>query len=524
MTDPSAALPLALLQRLCTSREMARMDAHAIETVGISGKALMENAAGSVAACLLRLFGEAGAKRPVVVCCGSGNNGGDGYAVARLLKADGVEVTVVKVGQPTGADAKANLAEWAARGDTVDFGSDPAAAASRLQGAGAIVDALFGTGLNRPVGGAAGELIAAINAAPAPIKLAVDVPSGMDSDSGRVWSSAVRCSHTVALQIGKVGCYQHPGAAFAGRTEIADISIPVRWEPSAPATYLLNSAFVRQLLPDRPAAGHKGTFGHLLTLCGSTGMGGAALLCSLAALKVGTGLVTAGVPRGLLDGFLAAAPELMTLSAEEGSPEAFQESQGDFFLEAARARSAVVVGCGVGQREATRAFVARVAAELELPLLIDADGLNLLGGKALAARAHPTVITPHPGELLRLSGLGREDLANDRVGQARRLAAEWGVVLLLKGAGSVVAAPGGEVFINPTGDDGLATAGTGDVLSGMIGGFLAQGLEPLAAALAGVYLHGLARDCRREELAPAYFTAGDLIEGINAALKTVAAV
>jgi NAD(P)H-hydrate epimerase len=502
---------------------MRRWDANAIEHLGIPGRRLMENAAEAVVAKVQKLLQPDAAGSGVVVCCGAGNNGGDGFAVARLLKEKGLAVAVIALGEPDGADAKANHDAWREMGETLPFAQKHAEAETRLEGAGLIVDALFGTGLNRAVSGPAEALIEKMNAAPVPLKVAVDVPSGINSDTGARMGCAVSCTHTVTFQVAKPGCFQFPGAAHAGQVEVADIAIPVDWEPSDPATYLLNGAFVRRLLPGRPADGHKGTFGHLLAICGSAGMGGSALLAGLAGLKVGTGLVTVGVPRCLRDGFLGAAPELMTLSCEEGGENAFEAVQGEFFLRAAGTRNAVALGCGVGQEEETRAFVHRMVEGVEGPLLIDADGLNALDAARLRARRAPTVITPHPGELVRLSGLAKEALVADRVGEARRLAADWGVVLVLKGAGTVVAAPTGEVFINPTGDPALATAGTGDVLSGMIGGLLAQHLPPLSAALAGVFLHGLARECRREELAEAFFSARDLIEGINGALKALPA-
>ncbi|MCZ6559137.1 MAG: NAD(P)H-hydrate dehydratase [SAR324 cluster bacterium] len=518
MTAPSAPLlPLDLLPRLCTSREMRRWENKAIESLGKSGRLLMENAASAVKKHVIDLLRDVDGPGPVVVCCGAGNNGGDGYAVARLVHNHGLEVTVIRVGEPASADARANAEAWSGLGETIDFLRSRAQAAAALEGAGAVVDAIFGTGLNRPVTGEAAELIQLINSASSQLKVAVDLPSGVNSDTGGVTQDAVRCTHTVSFQAPKLGCYQYPGMGYTGRVLVEDIAIPVEWEGGDPATYLLNQVFAQALLPERPLDGHKGTFGHLLAICGSAGMGGSALLAGLAALKTGTGLVTVGVPRLLRDGFLKAAPELMTLSPEAGDTSKFEQAHAPFFLEAARSRSAVVLGCGLGQSPGTQALVKELTAGLDMPLLIDADGLNALDGTALTSRAWPTVITPHPGEFLRLSGLSKEDLSGDRVGHARRLAMEWGVVLVLKGAGSIIAAPSGEIFINSTGDAGLATAGTGDVLSGIVGGLLAQGITALEAALLGVFLHGLARDCSREEISGRYFSAQDLIEGLNAA-------
>ena len=498
------------------------MDAHAIQALGLPGRLLMENAARAVADRVSALLDARAAPGPVAVCCGGGNNGGDGYAAARLLANRGRAVTALRLGAPTGEDAQANAQAWSRFGATLDAQAEPERCRALLREAACIVDALFGTGLGRPVEGAAAVLIEAINAAAAasgaPV-VAVDIPSGVHGDTGQVLGHAVRATHTVTFQVGKPGCYQFPGAAHAGEVEVASVSIPPRWPAGAPGTWRLTADFAAALLPARPADGHKGTFGHLLTVCGSAGMGGAALMASLAGLKVGTGLVTAGVPRALRDHFLGAAPELMTLAAEEGPAEAFGPEQAPLFLEAAATRDAVVLGCGIGRRPETAAFVQRLVAGIRRPLLIDADGLFALEPAHLRARPGPTVLTPHPGELGRLAALPREALAADRLGSARRLAAEWNVVLVLKGAGTVVAEPGGEAFLNPTGDAGLASGGTGDVLSGIVGGLLAQGLGALPATLLGVYLHGLARDCQREALSAAYFTAADLIAGINPALQ-----
>jgi ADP-dependent NAD(P)H-hydrate dehydratase / NAD(P)H-hydrate epimerase len=292
----------------------------------------------------------------------------------------------------------------------------------------------------------------------------------------------------------------------------------LRCAAGAPATYRLTRAFARALLPARAAAGHKGTFGHVLAICGSAGMGGAAQLCGLAAAKVGTGLVTLAVPRALQDRFLAGAPELMTFAPEDGSAQHFASVHADALAAEAATRDAVVIGCGLGRAPETGDFVRALVPRIRAPLLLDADALYGLDVAALAGRALPAILTPHPGELARLSGLRVAELERNRVGHARTLARRWGVVLVLKGAGTVVAAPDDTVFINPTGDAGLATGGTGDVLSGTIGGFLAQGVAPLPAALLGVYVHGLARDLTRPALSAAAFTAMDLVRGLNAAL------
>lgn len=512
-----ASIPIDLAQRLCSAAEMRAMDTYAIETLEIPARLLMENAAHWITAKVAQLCG-GNADASIVVCCGRGNNGGDGYAAARLMQNRGLNACVIALGEPAGGDALANRDVWSTFGDTWDFPAEAQTVQELLGGADIIVDALFGTGLSRTLEGDAARLIEAINGSPAPVKIAVDVPSGINADNGQAMGLAVKCTHTVTVQVGKIGLFQPPGSEYAGQTAAVPISIPPRWPDDAPGTYLVTEEFARALLPPRPLAGHKGTFGHLLAVCGSAGMAGAAALAGLGAIKSGTGLVTVGVPPALQDRLLHLAPELMTLAPGKGSVAAFEGAHLSFMLAEAESRTASVIGCGFGRRDSTGQFTRDYVQRCPLPLLIDADGLYFMDGRLLAARKPDTVITPHGGELSRLAALSVDELSADRVAHARRLAREWGVVLVFKGSGTVIAAPDGSAFINPTGDDGLATAGSGDVLSGIIGGFLAQRIPALNAAILGVYMHGLARDLAREEVSGASFSASDLVQGINRAM------
>lgn len=542
--EMAEAFPFALMTRLATAAEMRAMDEHAINHLKLPGRLLMENAAQAVVGKLLAALspgyqsqeatsGSSISTARIAVCCGTGNNGGDGYAVARLLANRGFSVTVIGLGQPVGDDALANAKAWAHFGATLDWHTQKSEVEVLLQKAVALVDAIFGTGLGRPVEGDAATLIQAFNKAPAPSKIAVDLPSGVDSDTGQVQGVATQCTHTVCLQTGKPGCWQHPGAEQAGEVSIAPISIPPHWPNDQAGCYLTTRQAASALLPPRPPAGHKGTFGHLLALCGSGGMGGAALLAGSAALKSGAGLVTMGVPGILRDTFVKEAPELMTLSplvaadshatgAEAGQSAFFSAANLPFYLEEAQTRDALVIGCGLGRNPETAGFVAGILQETQNPLVVDADGLYHLNPDQLKARKAPTVITPHPGEMARLCGWEKSRLAEDRIGAARRFAGEWGVVLVLKGPATVVAAPDGAVCLNTTGDNGLASGGSGDVLTGIIGAFLAGGMPAFQAAVLGVYLHGLARDCQRSSITPAAFTAGNLLSGINPAMRLLA--
>ena len=516
------ALPYPLLEPMLLADHMRAMDQQAVR-LGFSVRSLMENAAQATVAYLVPLLAP-GSR--VVVCVGQGNNGGDGYAVARLLSQMGHVVTVVEQGLPTGVDSRANRDAWLPLGITLDAGIDPLACRQALAQAQILVDALFGTGLNRPLADSWQTMVGWLNASPAHIKLAVDVPSGVDADTGQIWGAAVRCTHTVTFQAAKPGLYLYPGRELAGEIHLADIGLPPLPldHPHGPHPWRLTASFAGALLPQRPAWGHKGTFGHVLVAGGKSGMGGAVLLAALGALKTGSGLVSAAVPAALHNAFLAAAPEIMTICPAQGSTQYWEASQGEDLLGAAQDKQAWVLGCGLGRRAETQALIPWVVEAWDKPLVLDADGLYALQPNMLNRRRGPTVLTPHPGEMARLSGLSVLDIQADRMGVARRFAQAWNVVLVLKGSPTVVAAPDGQCFLNSTGDHGLATGGTGDVLAGMIGSLLAQGLEALPAALLGVYLHGLSRDCQREAgISAPFFTARDLIEGINLALQRLGA-
>ncbi len=517
------------LIRLADTISMREMDRHALEDLGIQGLVLMENAARSVADWLTenKLKNDPDAR--IVVCCGKGNNGGDGFAIARLLANRGYDIHVVDAGEAKKGDARKNQLLWEQFGESASF---PDANASRLiEEADVLIDAIFGIGIEQPIEGAYREWIEIFNSNKTALRVAVDIPSGVSTDESQILGIAARCQHTITFQTGKPGCYQHPGVLYSGKVHIADISIPEIWPEklpakdsasessiniSTPCTYLLTAEFVRELIPERLPDAHKGSSGHLLTVCGSSGMGGAASLSSTAALKSGAGLVSACVPGDLRDHLPGQAAEVMTVSPHNAS-EYFSEEHADFVEQLASVRNAVVLGCGLGVHSKTVAFVQQLTKHLSVPLLIDADGLNNLDESVLQERIGTAVITPHPRELSRLCEQSVTEIQQNRISTVRRLAQEWNVVLLLKGAYTVIGSPDGKIFINPTGNSALATAGSGDVLSGFIGGFLAQGLSPLNAALTGAYMHGLAAECFTQKTKNKYMLASDLFEGLRLA-------
>ncbi len=506
---------------LTTAAEMRALDQWTIAH-GTPGHVLMERAGAGAARVLRERF--SGLRGRVVVICGRGNNGGDGFVVARHLKRARFAVETWLLGRPEAVrgDAARMLAAWRRAGGRVESLADEgrlAALRTRLARAAVIVDAIFGTGLETPVAGLAAAVIEAINAARAPV-LAVDLPSGLSADTGRPLGTAVRAAATATFGFAKVGLCIHPGVEHAGALTVVDIGIP----PAAvaavgPRTTLLEPHEVGRLLPRRRRDAHKGHFGHVLVIAGSRGKTGAALLATEGAARSGAGLTTlaaAATLQPVLEGHVREAMTAALPDAADGIAVLGDGSVVDGLL---AGRAAVVCGPGLGLAEGTRALVAHVVRRCAAPLVLDADGLNAVAGtELLAVRAGPTVVTPHPGEMARLVGTDTAAVQADRLGTARRLAAATGAVVVLKGARTVIASPDGTAAICPAGNPGMASGGTGDVLAGVVGGLLAQGLAPADAAALAVFAHGLAGDrveARRGEVG---LLARDLLAELPAAL------
>jgi NAD(P)H-hydrate epimerase len=425
------------------------------------------------------------------VACGPGNNGGDGLVLARHLHAWCLPVAVwmLAPAERLGGDAAANLAR--ARAFGVRFESALAPADGDL-----VVDALFGTGLARALEGEAAAAVARIGAArPRCSVLSVDLPSGLDGDTGQSLGACVAADATVTLGLPKLGLALEPGRSLAGRIVVARIGIADEAPGVAIAAALWTRAEAARRLPPRPRAGHKGSFGHVLVAAGSRGKTGAAALAALGAARAGAGLVTLATPASSQPVLAAKTTEAMTAALPESDGELAPAAEKPL-LELAAARDVVVLGPGLGRAEGTQALVQRVTRALAAPLVLDADALFALREDlgALAARGGATVLTPHPGEAATLLGVGAAELNRDRVAAARELARRSGAVALLKGAATVIAHPDGRVVVNPTGGPLLATGGTGDVLAGMVGGLLAQGVGAFEAAALAAFVHGAAAD------------------------------
>ncbi|MBX6394538.1 MAG: NAD(P)H-hydrate dehydratase [Alicyclobacillaceae bacterium] len=497
---------------LVTNAEMRKLDRYTIEEVGIPAVVLMENAGAGVARWAAELTPPGGR---IVVVAGKGNNGGDGLVAARHLAGRGYRVEVLLSVSPDDLSGEAALQwralrHWPAETHVDDGTSDWGELWRRAD---LIVDALLGTGLSRPVDASRARLIDGINASGRPV-LSVDLPSGLDGDTGRVMGTAVKATWTLCLGLAKRGLVLGDGPRFAGTWRVEDIGLA----PEGPERLgtdrvrLIEKEDVRDWLPERPYDAHKGTFGHLLVVAGRPHMWGAALMSGTAAYRAGTGLVTIALRGDQVPPWLGVHPELMA----------------DFWSDPAQAtlltkgKQALVVGPGLGRFEGDVLWLKQLLSQVEAAV-VDAGALDVWkeavsDGWRPAARV---VLTPHPKEMARLTGLSTAEVQGDRIEVARRVAQTYGCVVVLKGAFTVVADPHERVWINPTGNPGMATGGTGDVLAGVIGGLLAQGLDPLQAAAAGVYLHGLAGDLAVQEMGAAALVATDLVNMLGAAIRRI---
>jgi NAD(P)H-hydrate epimerase len=539
------------MQRLVTAVQMQELDRRATAEHGIPGLTLMENAGRGVVESMEKHLGSLDGTQPLVVC-GKGNNGGDGFVVTRLLLARKAKPDCILLGRAAdlSGDALTNYQRLAdsgcavrevSEGNCPRTGTVPSALEPLFADRKVVIDALFGTGLTRAPSGLAAEAIKLINNSGAYV-VSIDLPSGLHSDTGVPYEPCVRADLTVTMALPKLGLWLYPGRALAGTVEVVDIGMPegdcpqgsvpkggVSPGPGVPKTVedaqtcLLDAAYVRSILPHRRPDGHKGTFGTALIVAGSRGFSGAAVLAGRAAVRSGCGLVNLAFPDGIGDIVGSDVIEAVKTPLPQTEIQSLSPAGLETLLEASGNAEAIAIGPGIGTDHRTRNLELAFLAEVEKPTVIDADGVSNLAGKlALLSRAKtPLVLTPHPGEFSRLTGLKTEDVNADRVGISRRFATERKVVLVLKGASTVIAAPGGRVFINPTGNSGLAKGGTGDVLTGLIAGLMAQGMSPFDAACAGVFLHGLAADIAVQSLTEYCLAAGDLPDFLPRAFASV---
>ncbi len=511
--------------KVLDAKQMQEVDQCAIKEFKIPGLILMENAGLKVIDVIKGIFPDLIGKR-VVVLVGKGNNGGDGLVIARHLSNAGAKVGTFIFGLPEQfpADSRSNYEILANMQEPIWLLNDEQNLEKlqwALLKADLIVDSIYGIGFKGVPSEFESEVIRSVNSSRIPI-VSVDIPSGVEADNGSVHGEAVRATHTVTFALPKLGHFLEPGSLFVGELTIADISIP--------SSLLVDDAFKISVITDKlvstfiePRARevHKGSFGHVLAIGGSIGLSGAIMMAARSSLKVGAGMVTAAVPESILNTVATATPEIMTIPLQQTASGQISTAAVPQLIEKMKKATVCTIGPGLGRYPEAHEIMNLVLKETDLAVVVDADGLMALRDdlSMVAGRSASVVLTPHPGEFASLTGLSIDDIQGNRIATAQEFASKWGVVLVLKGNKTIVALPNGEVYINLTGNPGMATAGSGDVLAGMIGGFIAQGIDAGSAALIGVYLHGLSGDRARMALGERSLLAGDIIEFLPEVLK-----
>ena len=513
--------------KVVTAKQMNELDRLASTQHGISTAQLMERAGELLLAALRAQLGSLTGKR-IVIAAGKGNNGGDGMVLARLLQQHACTVETY-----LGADGSTlrglareqwqRLRQAGGHGcqclDRAEWTMEQFRRAAK--GADIIVDALLGTGLTAPVEGIYAEMIDTINGAGAPV-LAVDLPSGINADTGAVMGIAVNAAFTVTFALPKIGLLLYPGAAHTGRVIVVDIGIPrAALDQLALTVEQITPGLIRRLLTPRSPEQHKGDFGHLLVIAGSEGKMGAAAMSALGALRAGAGLVTVAIPRSQNPIIQELVMEAMSAPMAETAERTISEAALPALLHLAVGKRAVALGPGLSLQQETQALIRTFVPQLACPVVIDADGLNAIAGHdtTTTTRPAPTVLTPHPGEMARLLGCTTDRVQADRPQAAREAARRYRAWVVLKGAHTLLADPDGRLWINTTGNPGMASGGTGDVLTGMLGGLIAQSIPLPDAATAAIYLHGLAGDLAARQMGETGLMARDLIAQLPAAFQ-----
>jgi NAD(P)H-hydrate epimerase len=509
--------------KIVSAAEMREIDRVTSERFGVPSLTLMENAGSAVANFVLQNFPDA---QHISVVCGKGNNGGDGFVAARKLREAGREVVVVLLANPS--DLRGDAAEMFKRlglpPEVVSTSGEFANAKAKLREADLLIDAILGTGFRPPVNGLYAEAIAAMNATDVPV-IAVDIPSGADADAMGPQAGAVARADAVVTFTAP-----RPAHVFGDLTDGPTVAVPIG-SPDAAITSdlhlnLSTAQEVARLVGPRPRDANKGSFGHVLVIGGSLGKAGAAAMAGVSALRVGAGLSTVATPKSVLATVAGFHPEIMTEPCEETESGTISLRALDYahIGNLVKGKTVLAVGPGISRHEETAEFVRTIVGKYPMPMVLDADGLNAFDGSAekLSGRGRALVITPHPGEMARLTGLSIPELQRDRIGIARSFAREHQLIVVLKGHRTLIAQPDGEVWVNTTGNPGMATGGTGDVLTGMVAGMIAQHPQQVIDAVtAAVHLHGWAGDIACETMGEHSLVATDLIKALPEAFQRV---
>ena len=512
---------------LITPEQMRELDRRTIDEFNVPGTTLMERAGAGVVTNLLEHYGSPKGKR-VVVFCGKGNNGGDGLVVARLLQKKGADLTVVLMApyKDLSRDAKTmyRRLDKKIKSSRILVLPRQETLESLTQEAHILIDGLLGTGLSSSLRDPYSSTIKTINASPA-YTVAIDIPSGLDSETGAILGTAIQADLTVTFGCPKIGLYVREAIDQVGYIEVVDIGIPIEYvQELKPQNHLLTPKLVSSMIPRRHKSAHKGTFGHAGIVAGSPGKAGAPALAGLGALRVGTGLVTVATPETVAPIVASKVLEIMTLALPATPEHSLGIEACSVLLNFCQNKSAVAFGPGLGVSPSTTKLLFQLLPQLEVHCVLDADALNNLASHldVFSGMKQLPILTPHPGEMARLLANNSSKLINkDRIGVARKFATTHKVIMVLKGANTVIANPLGEVAISPTGNPGMASAGMGDILTGMITGWLAQGLTAWDAARAGVYLHGLAGDIAANTIGEPGLIASDVLSAIPHALTQI---
>jgi hydroxyethylthiazole kinase-like uncharacterized protein yjeF len=520
--------------KLVTSSQMRNIDKKTIEGIGIPGLELMEKAGIGVALAAKEILGDVKNKK-VIIFCGRGNNGGDGFVVGRHLSEWGADVQfylTAKTEEVQG-DAKTNLEKADTLGLPITEILKNEDIPSKIE-ADLIVDALFGTGFTGEITGYMKGIVELINTSHAPV-ISVDVPSGLHADTGRFTGPCIKAERTGTMALPKIGHFFFPGKEMSGKVSVVDIGVPhhVIQEENINLN-LITEEEIKRMLPQRPGDAYKGTCGRVVLIAGSTGMTGAASLASLSSLRAGAGMAILGIPQTLNPILEIKLTEVMTKPLPDVRKKGALALRGlGEIRELLKWGDCCALGPGLGQHFETIELVRRLVSKITIPTVIDADGLNSIARDVsiLKECQAPLILTPHIGELSRLNGVPTGEIAKDRIKYASDFAKEYDCVLVFKGAPTIISEPSGQTYVNPTGNAGMATAGSGDVLTGIIVGLLAQMLMlrkkedmrkiMLDSACAGVYLHGLTGDLAKAEKGEMGIIAGDMMEKIPEALLKV---
>jgi NAD(P)H-hydrate epimerase len=509
-----------------TAATMQNLDRRTIEDYGIPGLELMERAGAHVARIIKERFGNA-RENSALILAGKGNNGGDGFVVARLLAEAGWHVTLLLFAEAESlrGDALSNYTRLPSSVKQRNFqGLTTTDTRRLLENSTVILDALFGTGLTTGLSGVYADAVRLVNASGRPV-VSVDIPSGVDATTGKTPGEAVQADITVTFGAAKIGQFTYPGAGYVGELIVTDIGIPAELLATAPFVEIIDREYAASLLQPRLKTAHKGSCGHCLVIAGSTGKSGAATMAANSAMRSGAGLVTLAVPASIHTVAEVKTTEVMTLPLAETAYGSIALEALGKVKELLAGRDTAAVGPGLGGHSETVALVREIISTATLPLVLDADALNALAGDLtpLKNSASPAlVLTPHPGEMARLTGARITEVEADRLEAARSFAAANNCYLLLKGAGTVIAAPNGRLAINSSGNSGMASGGMGDVLTGVITALLGQGYEPFAACCLGAFCHGFAGDMAAAEKGEVGLIATDVQEMLPYAFKKLA--